>query len=96
MITLFVCNISYWAEEADVRELFERFGKVQRVKLLIDHRTGKSRGKAYVDFPDRVQGEQAIRELDGGEWGGRTLGVREAEDRTRTVRYVRDTEAVCQ
>ena len=81
MISLFVSNFRYDVTEDDLREIFEPYGPVQRVKVLIDRETGRSRGFGFVELED---GLRAIAELDGCEWGGRTLRVREDDRRDQS------------
>jgi len=50
MTTIYVGNLSFNATEQDVRSLFERHGKVDSVKLIMDRETGKPRGFGFVDM----------------------------------------------
>lgn len=40
--------------ERDLREIFERYGRVDSVKIIMDHGTGRSRGFGFVNFEDRT------------------------------------------
>jgi cold-inducible RNA-binding protein len=83
VISLFVTNFPYSVEESDLHALFGQYGEVKRVKILTDRITGKSRGCGFIDMADREAGLNAIADLNGGDWGGRELKLREAEDRPR-------------
>lgn len=70
-----ISNLPFSVTEAEVRELFEVFGPVERVKLATDRRTGRPRGFGDVTMADEVQAWKAITNLDGQELLGRPLKV---------------------
>uniref|UniRef100_A0AC34FUD4 RRM domain-containing protein n=1 Tax=Panagrolaimus sp. ES5 TaxID=591445 RepID=A0AC34FUD4_9BILA len=45
--------------ERDLREIFERYGRVDSVKVIMDHGTGRSRGFGFVNFEDRSDATRA-------------------------------------
>jgi RNA recognition motif-containing protein len=75
---IFVGNLDFAATESSIRELFERHGAVERVALMTDRDTGRSRGFAFVEMTDAAQADQAIAALNGVQVGGRALSVNEA------------------
>lgn len=77
-MTIYIGNLSYSATEEDLREVFEDYGKVNRVTLPTDRETGKIRGFAFVDMAEEAKEEEAISQLDGAEWMGRQLRVNKA------------------
>lgn len=75
---LFVSNIDYHAEAADLNAFFIAEGFIpQEVKLIRDRDTGQSRGFAFLELDEH--GAQAIEMLDGKPFAGRKLVVREAK-----------------
>ena len=78
---LYVGNISFSSTEADLRDLFGRHGSVASVGVPTDRETGRPRGFAFVEMESTDAAEDAIRALDGSEFGGRTIKVNEARDR---------------
>jgi RNA recognition motif-containing protein len=78
MKNIFVGNLDFNATESSIRSLFERYGQVDRVNLVTDRDTGRSRGFAFVEMSDMDQAEQAIQGLNGAEVDGRALNVNEA------------------
>ena len=78
MKNIFVGNLDFSATEASVRKLFERYGSVDRVNLVTDRDTGRSRGFAFVEMTDVAQADRAITELNGVDLDGRALNVNEA------------------
>ena len=81
MMNIYVGNASYNVTEGDLKELFEQYGPVNSVKIVKDKFTGKSKGFAFVEMESRESGQQAIDNLDGKEFQGRTLKVNEARPR---------------
>lgn len=78
MKNIFVGNLDFSATENSIRALFEPHGAVERVSLVTDRDTGRSRGFAFVEMTDASQADQAIAALNGRELDGRALNVNEA------------------
>ena len=79
---LYVGNLPYQAEEAQLRALFEQDGRqVEEVKIVTDRETGRSRGFAFVEMASDDQARAAAEALNGKPYGGRPLTVSEARDR---------------
>jgi RNA recognition motif-containing protein len=58
---LYVGNLSFDITERTLRELFEPFGTVSEVKLIMDRETGQSRGFGFVTMGNVSEGNAAIR-----------------------------------
>ncbi len=80
MTTIYVGNLPFSATEDEVRNLFERYGKVDSVKLINDRETGRPRGFGFVDMP-ADDAQSAIEHMNGFEMNGRALRVNEARER---------------
>ncbi|QJD94531.1 RNA-binding protein [Mucilaginibacter robiniae] len=80
-MNIFVGSLPYRLEEADLKELFEAYGEVNSVKLIIDRETGRSKGFGFVEMPDSEAAQKAIAGLNGAEVSGRAIAVSQAEDR---------------
>ncbi|KAK8051271.1 RNA recognition motif domain-containingprotein [Apiospora rasikravindrae] len=65
LATLRVTNVSEMAEEAELRDMFERFGRVTRVFLAKDRDTGMAKGFAFISFADRTDAVKACNKMDG-------------------------------
>lgn len=78
MKNIFVGNLDFAATESSLRTLFEPFGKVDRVNVVTDRDTGRSRGFAFVEMSDSAQADQAIAALNGTDLDGRALNINEA------------------
>ena len=65
LATLRVTNVSEFAEEQDLRDMFSRFGHVTRVFLAKDRETGRAKGFAFVSYADRTDAAKACEKMDG-------------------------------
>jgi RNA recognition motif-containing protein len=75
---IFVGNLSFNTNEDELRQIFEGYGQVDRVSILTDRDTGRSRGFGFVEMASDADGEKAITALNGSQIGGRTINVNEA------------------
>lgn len=65
LATLRVTNVSEMAEEQELRDMFERFGRVTRVFLAKDRETGMAKGFAFISFQERTDAAKACEKMDG-------------------------------
>ncbi|KAF2259864.1 eIF-3 RNA-binding subunit [Lojkania enalia] len=82
LATLRVTNVSEFAEEQDLREMFSKFGHVTRVFLAKDRETGKAKGFAFVSYADRSDAARACEKMDGYGFGHLILRVEFAKKST--------------
>ena len=85
-MNIYVGNLAFNVSEDELRDTFEAFGAVESVKIIKDRMTGESRGFGFVEMQVSLEGETAIREMDGKEFKGRKLVVNEARPRTENSR----------
>jgi len=86
LATLRVTNVSEFAEENDLREIFERHGRVTRVFLAKDRETGRAKGFAFVSYADRTDAARACERVDGYGFGHLILRVefaKKADDKPK-------------
>jgi RNA recognition motif-containing protein len=79
---IYVGNLSYAAGEDDVRQLFEKFGKIESVKIIMDTMTGRPKGFGFVEMNSDEEAGKAIATLNGTSFMERTLNVSEARPQT--------------
>lgn len=58
-------QVSEYAEEQELRDMFERWGRVTRVFLAKDRDTQRAKGFAFVSFADRTDAAKACEKMDG-------------------------------
>ncbi|HLO81283.1 MAG TPA: hypothetical protein VK166_10010 [Chitinophagaceae bacterium] len=82
-MTLFVAGLPYDIDNAELEEIFEKFGKVRSAKVTLDRETGKSRGFGFVEMENDEDALQAIELLNeiSLDRKGKPLVVKQAEDR---------------
>ena len=78
---LFVGNLNFDTRDENLRSAFEAYGEVGDAKVITDRDSGRSRGFAFVEMPDKGSAVSAIQALNGKELDGRTLTVNEAKPR---------------
>jgi RNA recognition motif-containing protein len=79
---IFVGNLDFNTSEDELRQMFEAYGQVDRVSIMTDRDTGRSRGFGFVEMTSSEDGEKAIAALNGSQMGGRTLNINEARPKT--------------
>ena len=80
-MNIFVGSLPYSLQEADLQELFEAYGEVTTVKIIIDRESGRSKGFGFVEMSDDESAQKAISGLNGSEVAGRSIAVSQAEDK---------------
>jgi RNA recognition motif-containing protein len=78
---LYVGNLSFQTSSEDLQELFSQAGTVESANVVEDRDTGRSRGFGFVEMASKEEGEAAIQQFNGKEFGGRNLTVNEARPR---------------
>lgn len=80
-MSIYVGNLDYEVTQEDLNEAFGEYGTVKRAHLPTDRETGRMRGFGFVEMDTDEQETEAINNLDGAEWMGRTLRVNKARPR---------------
>src|SRR5690242_19032074 len=82
MKNVYVGNLPHSTSESELRNVFQPHGDIQRVSMVTDRDSGRSRGFAFVEMTNSEDAEKAIAALNGSALGGRTLIVNEAKPKT--------------
>lgn len=77
-MNMYIGNLSYNVRESDLRQVMEEYGTVESVKLIMDRNTNRSKDFAFVEMPEAAEAQQAINKLNGAEYVGRQMVVKEA------------------
>ena len=80
-MNLFVAGLPYDLDDAELMEIFEKFGTIKSAKVAMDKETGKSRGFGFVEMPNDAEAKEAIEGLNDISLGKKPLVVKQAEDR---------------
>ncbi len=63
---IYVGNLPKDADEGDLMEMFEEYGRVRNIKIIRDRFSNHSRGYAFLELPDEKSARQAIEDWDQG------------------------------
>lgn len=80
-MNIFVGSLPFALEESRLKEVFEAYGEVSSVKIIIDKFSGRSKGFGFVEMPDDTMAQKAIDELNGSSVEGRSIVVNKSEDK---------------
>ena len=79
-MNIYVGNLPFNTTNQSLEELFAPFGTVVSANVINDRETGRSRGFGFVEMDD-ASATRAISDLNGSDFGGRSLTVNEARPR---------------
>ncbi|KAL8768045.1 MAG: hypothetical protein Q9209_005588 [Squamulea sp. 1 TL-2023] len=74
---LFIRNLPYSVTDQDIQQHFDQlgYGHLEEVHVPIDHRSGKNKGLAYVQYSNTEAAIKALQNLDGKSFQGRLLHI---------------------
>ncbi|XP_076946478.1 glycine-rich RNA-binding protein 4, mitochondrial-like [Bidens hawaiensis] len=72
---LFVGGLSYDTNEPVLKEAFEQHGEIIEVKVICDHKSGKSKGYGFVHFVSEDSASKALAEMDDQVLDGRNIRI---------------------
>jgi RNA recognition motif-containing protein len=75
---IYVGNLAFSVTEGALNDLFAQYGAVDSCRLITDRETGRSKGFGFVEMATEQEATNAISELNGRDFEGRTLTVNEA------------------
>ncbi|XP_064402478.1 transformer-2 protein homolog beta-like isoform X2 [Halichondria panicea] len=70
-----VFGLSLYTGEKELKEMFDRYGPIERVQVVYDHQTGRSRGFSFIYFADSDDAMDAKEGCNGLEMDGRRIRV---------------------
>jgi len=75
-VNILVRNLSREVTEGELRQLFQQFGSIRSLNIVMDKATGKSKGFGFVEMPDRKEADAAIKALNGRHIHGEKVRVK--------------------
>jgi len=84
---IFIGNLAFAVEDADLQKVFESFGRVIRAHVICDHSSGRSKGFGFVEMANGDEAGKAIEALNGTILLGRPMRIDKA---TRRVHPSKD------
>lgn len=78
---IYIGNMSHETTEQDLRTMFEEAGTIEEVKVIIDRKTGISKGFAFITMSSASEAQTAISMFDAKDLHENTLKVNIAKPR---------------
>ncbi|XP_065116089.1 RNA-binding protein 39b isoform X2 [Paramisgurnus dabryanus] len=79
---LYVGSLHFNITEDMLRGIFEPFGKIEGIQLMMDNETGRSKGYGFISFADAECAKKALEQLNGFELAGRPMKVGHVTERS--------------
>ncbi|XP_056404696.1 RNA-binding protein 39 isoform X3 [Hyla sarda] len=79
---LYVGSLHFNITEEMLRGIFEPFGRIESIQLMMDSETGRSKGYGFITFSDSECAKKALEQLNGFELAGRPMKVGHVTERT--------------
>ena len=80
-MNIYVGNLAFTTTDHDLRQLFEPYGVVDEIRVIIDRDTGRSKGFGFVEMGSDAEAQSAINGMNGQALDGRAIVVNEAKPR---------------
>lgn len=80
---LLVRNLNRSTTESEVQDIFEAYGQVQSCTLVMDAKTGTSKGFGFVEMPKPGEAKAAIKNLNNQLVAEQKIRVKKAEDKPK-------------
>uniref|UniRef100_A0A1B0C887 Putative transcriptional coactivator caper rrm superfamily n=1 Tax=Lutzomyia longipalpis TaxID=7200 RepID=A0A1B0C887_LUTLO len=78
---LYVGSLHFNITEDMLRGIFEPFGKIDSIQLIMDNDTGRSKGYGFITFHNAEDAKKALEQLNGFELAGRPMKVGNVTER---------------
>ena len=85
-MNIFVGSLPFSIKETELKELFEEYGEVVSAKIITDKISGRSKGFGFIEMTNDNEGQEAIKNLNGYEIGGRKIVVNKSEPKSDSDR----------
>lgn len=85
---LLVRNLATATTSDKIKTLFSEYGTVQSCNLVLDQKTGKSKGFGFVEMPKVGEAKAAMQKLNGYKLAGSVIRVKKAQINKETVETV--------
>ena len=75
---LLIRNLTRTVTETELKAMFEAFGNVQFCNIIMDEKTGESKGFGFVGMPMKGEARVAVKTLNGTDVAGSKIRVKKA------------------
>jgi RNA recognition motif-containing protein len=80
-MNIYISNLDQKVTNEELTNLFKQFGEVNTAEVVLDAFTGQSRGFAFIEMINDLEGQEAINQLNNFELNNRSLSVELAKPR---------------
>lgn len=71
--TVYISNLSYRRDRSGLKSMFNKFGTITNIKIIVEPKSNQPRGMAFVEMSNEAEAKSAIAGLDGVVVDGRTV-----------------------
>ena len=89
-MNIYVGNLPYDFTEEELKDMFNQFGDVANVKIILDKVSGRSKGFGFVEMVEKSEGKDAIQVLDQSAVRGRNVRVHAARPKNGRPQRVKN------
>lgn len=82
---LYVGSLHFNITEDMLRGIFEPFGRIDKIELMRDMETNRSKGYGFISFHDAEDAKKALEQLNGFELAGRPMKVNHVTERQEII-----------
>ena len=75
---LLIRNLARSTSEENLKAMFESFGAVQSCSLVLDQKSGGSKGFAFIEMPKPGDAKAAVKNLNGTNVDGHKIRVKKS------------------
>ena len=75
---LLIRNLARSTSEENLKAMFESFGAVQSCSLVLDQKSGGSKGFAFIEMPKPGDAKAAVKNLNGMNVDGHKIMVKKS------------------
>merc|ERR1719273_1752551 len=79
---LYVGSLHFNITEDMLQGIFEPFGKIQSIQLIMDPETGRSKGYGFISYAEADDAKKALEQMNGFELAGRAMKVGHVTERS--------------
>jgi RNA recognition motif-containing protein len=80
-MNILITDLSRTTREDELTKLFTPYGTVSSTAIVMDKKTGKSKGFGFVVMPIEKEAILAIKKLNKTKVNGQTMSVKKAKDK---------------
>ena len=80
-MNILITDLSRKTTEEELTKLFTEYGTVSSTTIVMDKKTGKSKGFGFIEIEDEKEAFAAISNLNKTKVGGQKISVKKAKDK---------------